>query len=444
MREMKHSGSPTVGYIPANWEFGKLKHYYDFQTGFTPDTHNESYYASDEGGYDWMTIGDMNPSQKIPAHTTTQISEAYIKKYRPKISPSGSLLYSFKLSVGQVAFADRDIYTNEAIASFLPSENNNLKFLKYSSYMIEDNANENIYGAKILNQDLIRNAYIVFPPLEEQAAIVEFLDKRCSLINEAISRQKEAIEKLEEYRVNTFTFATTKGLDENTPLKDTGLNWIPKIPEKWDVIKITHLIDQDHPYAIGDGDHGIIKNSMYQEKGIPYIRVQNLGWGTDMNLDNVVYISEELNDMIKNSTLRPNDVLFAKTGATIGKTAIVPESLPISNTTSHVGKLTIANKYNPKYIFYVLSSKTGYDQFWQYASMKATRPELSIEDIKQLIIPIPLNRNEQDEIVSFLDQVSANVEIVKKTHRDIIEKLEEYKKSLIYNAVTGKIDCRNA
>lgn len=417
MREMKDTQNNCLGMIPKDWEYPRLKYYCKISNGSDPQTEGQ-----------------------IPVYG----SGKEIVKYCGEYKEGPAILLGRKGTLDKPRYIEGKFWNVDTAMDAYPINGINSKFLYFVATILDIGRYATVTAKPSMTQSDYYNMPIPVPPASEQEQIVRYIEEKTTDIDEAISRQKEAIEKLEEYRVNTFTFATTKGLSGNVQLKDTGLNWIPKIPEKWDVIKITHLVDQDHPYAIGDGDHGIIKNSMYQEKGIPYIRVQNLEWGTDMNLDNVVYISEELNDMIKNSTLRPNDVLFAKTGATIGKTAIVPESLPISNTTSHVGKLTIANKYNPKYIFYVLSSKTGYDQFWQYASMKATRPELSIEDIKQLIIPIPLNRHEQDEIVSFLDQISANVEIAKKTHQDIIEKLEEYKKSLIYNAVTGKIDCRNA
>ena len=158
-------------------------------------------------------------------------------------------------------------------------------------------------------------------------------------------------------------------------MRETGIDWLGKIPATWRLVKITRLLDYTHPYPIGDGDHGLVKPADYQDTGIPYIRVQNLGWGTEITLDNIVYISETTNAKIVNSTLKPNDILFAKTGATIGKTGIIPENIPIANTTSHVGKITVREKYNPKFILYVLSSQVGYNQFWESAAKKTTRPE---------------------------------------------------------------------
>ena len=113
-RAMKDSGIPWIGEIPQNWETGRVKQFYKFTTGFTPPSKNESYY--DENGEPWITISDING--RYVSSFNKGISKQYIEKYHPTIVPKGSLLYSFKLSVGQVAITQRDLYTNEAIAAF--------------------------------------------------------------------------------------------------------------------------------------------------------------------------------------------------------------------------------------------------------------------------------------------------------------------------------------
>lgn len=115
----------------------------------------------------------------------------------------------------------------------------------------------------------------------------------------------------------------------------------------------------------------MIKADDYLTEGIPYIRVLNLTWGSGLNLENLVFISKEMNSLIKNSELKPNDILIAKTGATIGKTAIVPDSLPVSNTTSHVGKITLANVHDAKYFYYVMTSSIVQNKYKIFLRCKA-------------------------------------------------------------------------
>ena len=223
-------------------------------------------------------------------------------------------------------------------------------------------------------------------------------------------------------------------------MKDSGIEWIGKIPSDWTVSKITHILDLTHPYAIGDGDHGIIKADDYTDDGIPYIRVNNLGWATELQLSNVVYITQQQNELIKSSTLKPDDILFAKTGATIGKTAIIPKSVAIANTTSHVGKISVSREHCAKFFYYVLSSYIGYKQFWDFASLKTTRPELSIDEIKQTILISPTSYAEQKAISDHLDLKCKECDTLVIDIQSQIEALEEYKRSVITEAVSKGLD----
>lgn len=195
--EFKNSGIEWLGEIPKHWEVKKIKYIYKSINGFTPDTSNASYYDN-FNGYDWITISDIN--KKYVNESEVKVSQKYIDKFHPQVTPKGSLLYSFKLSVGLVAFAKKDIYTNEAVLSFLNTNDVDLNFLYYSSFLIQFNAKENIYGAKLLNKELINNAFMVFPPLQEQKQIANFLDKKCEKINSVIEKTKKQIELIKEYK----------------------------------------------------------------------------------------------------------------------------------------------------------------------------------------------------------------------------------------------------
>lgn len=289
-----------------------------------------------------------------------------------------------------------------------------------------------------LNYTGIRKIMLTLPSADEQSAISIFLGEKISKVDNLITNIKSQIEKLKAYKQSLITEVVTRGLDPTVPMKESGISWLGTIPQNWDTVKIIRIADKAHPYAIGDGDHGLIKPDDYLEEGIPYIRVQNLGWATELDTTNIVYISEETNQKIKNSTLRPNDVIFAKTGATIGKTAIIPPNIPIANTTSHVGKITVSNKYNARYVFYVLSSVVGYRQFWEYASSKTTRPELAMDEIKQIYITLPRDLNEQTVIVNYLDKTCEMLNRLIAIKQKKIEELEQYKKTIIYEYITGK------
>lgn len=192
---MKDSGIDWIGKIPANWKISKIKYEYNIQTGGTPDTSISEYY---DGENKWVTIADIN--EKVIYDTESKITKSAIKSCSMGISPKDSLLFSFKLSIGKVAFCGENLYTNEAIATFL----NGVQPLQYLYYaapiFIVKNANENIYGAKLLNQQLIKDAPIVLPPAEEQIKMVDYLDKECEKIDKTISDKKEQLETIKEYK----------------------------------------------------------------------------------------------------------------------------------------------------------------------------------------------------------------------------------------------------
>src|ERR1035441_6723586 len=119
--------------------------------------------------------------------------------------------------------------------------------------------------------------------------------------------------------------------------KPIDIKWIDEIPEDWNYYKMKYTVDTKKYYQLGDGDHGSIKPEMYSgDGGIPYIRVQNLSWNGELVWEGMVYISKEVHEANSKSKIIPNDILIAKTGATVGKLALIPDSVIEANTTSSV------------------------------------------------------------------------------------------------------------
>ena len=235
--EYKDSGVKWLGEIPSHWEVMPIKHSYKFTVGWTPPTGRNDLF---EGNNLWANISDLG--KKEINNTANRISDSAVRLSGRSMSPKGSLLYSFKLSVGTVSFCGADMYTNEAIATFLKGKNS-LKYLYYAApIFIIKNANTNIYGAPILNQDLIKNALVLLPPRSEQDAIVRYLDAATSKIDKAIDMQQKMIDLLNERKQIIIQNAVTKGLDENVEMKDSGVEWIGMIPKHWEICPFKRLI----------------------------------------------------------------------------------------------------------------------------------------------------------------------------------------------------------
>lgn len=359
----KDSGVQWLGEIPSHWEVGKVKHFYKMSTGFTPPTGKSDYYSDGEKNV-WITIGDLN--EKIVSESSSHISDAYIRNFKPRLVPSGSLLYSFKLSVGQVAFAGTDLYTNEAIAAFIKTNTVNLGYFYYSAPLfIVKNANTNIYGAHILNQELIKNAIVAFPPLSEQQAIASYLDTATAKIDEAIAQQQKMIDLLNERKQIIINNAVTKGLNPNAKMKPSGIDWIGNIPEHWEAgrLKTIMSIQRGHDLTA----------EQFQEGSIPVY-----GSGGRMGYHNC-------------ATSKSPSIVIGRSGS-VGKLHFVETDFWAHNTAIYLKD----NKGNDvKYLFYLLSSIN----LASLATQTAV-PTLDRKNVLDYMFTFTRDINEQKQIVT--------------------------------------------
>lgn len=429
---MKESGIEWVGLIPDDWKIAKNNRLFNISKQLVNENwKNTQLLSLTKSGIIEKNINDGGGKQPESFGTYQYVEKDDI------------VLCLFDIDVSAV-FSDRSKYDGMISPAYRVMKCTDAILPVYAKWWF-DAVNIGRYYLiytkslrKTIDADGFGNILTAVPPLSEQQAIADYLDETCSQIDEIIAEAKASIDEYKELKNAILFEVMSKGISKHVPMKYSGVDWLGNIPVDWNFMKVTYILDYNDVYPIGDGDHGMIKTDSYCSEGIPYIRVQNIGWGTPLILDNTVYISESDNEKIKNSQLKPNDILFVKTGATIGKTAIIPKSLPISNTTSHVGKITISTEHNPRYVFYMLSSFIGYKQFWDIACMKATRPELSINEIKQMKVLLPASRVEEDEIVAYLDKILPDYDSLIAEKESLINDLEAYKKSRIYEVVTGK------
>lgn len=440
--KMKPSGIDWIGDVPENWYVIKLKYfsYLKGRIGWQGLTADE---FIDEGPY--LITGTDFENGRIQFDRSYHISDERYNE-APEIQlKEGDLLVTKDGTVGKMAYVDMlpdKASLNSHLLLIRPLENkfdNRFLFWLMSSSVFSgytEYAQDGTVMAS-LSQEKIGNFIAYFPEIAEQQTIADFLDKECAQIDSIAADLEKQIALLQQYKKSLITETVTKGLDKSVPMKDSGVEWIGEIPVGWELSRIKYLTDNHHPYPIGDGDHGMIKADDYLTEGIPYIRVLNLTWGSGLNLENLVFISKEMNSLIKNSELKPNDILIAKTGATIGKTAMVPDSLPVSNTTSHVGKITLANVHDAKYFYYVMTSSIVQKQIQDISAMQSTRPELGIEGLKNLILTVP-PFDIQQHIARFLDDHCAKIDRVLHEKGKQLSVIKQHKKSLIYEYVTGK------
>ena len=426
-RKLKDSGIPWIGQIPEHWSIARIKDKYLFQTGATPPSKTESYY---DGNHLWANIGDLNG--KTLVETSKHLSDEGVSVCSMSISPKGSLLYSFKLSVGQVAFCGVDMYTNEAIATFIGNESE-LKYLYYiAPIFIIFNANENIYGAPILNQELIKNALIPVPPLSEQEAIAAFLDKKCGEIDELIEVEQQMIFDLEAYRQAVITEAVTHGLNVDTCMVESDCDWFASHPSHWHTEKIRNLF---------------VKRT---EKNCPIKTKERLSLSIDKGItlyaDKTTNLDRFKDDFTQYQLAHPNDIVLNSMNmivGAVGKSAYYGCVSPVYYVIYSKG-----TNVNMDFYGYLLNTPIIRDVYHKLGQgiyaiergdgrVNTCRLKVDYYEFSQIKVPVP-PIEEQNAIVSFLKEKEYEIDELIKVKQEKIETLKQYRQSLIFEAVTGK------
>lgn len=426
----KPSGVPWLGDIPAHWNLKRVKHITRHTTGWTPPTGNRAGY---EGTNLWATIADLGNS--VIQDTKARISDEAAAEAGIRQSPAGSLLFSFKLSVGQVSIVGEPMYTNEAIATFLPSPDYVVGWAFYSfPVFIPKNSAINIYGARLLNQQRINDAFMPAPSLPEQQAIADYLDVETARIDTLIHEKDELIGLLREWRQSVIA-EYTSGATQSQGRKATGNVHMPWIPSDWSMVRLGK-------YArIGNGSTPLKDNASYWDGGtFPWLN------SAVVNRDTVDEGSEYVTDVALRAChlpiVEPGALLVALTGQ--GKTRGQVTVLRIQATINqHLAYLALDEaRFDANFLFWAL---TG-----MYAALRmvsdgqgGTKGALTCDDLARFEVPMP-SLTVQQEIASAVSRETTKIDdLIAHTH-DEIGLLKELRAATITDAVLGRIDVRGS
>ena len=308
-----------------------------------------------------------------------------------------------------------------------------VKFLYYS--LVSADLNQYAFETAAqpgLAVSVIVNKSVPIPPLAEQQKIADFLDEKCGEIDSIRSDVQREIEILNDYKKSVITEAVTKGLNPKAKLKDSGIEWIGKIPEEWNVIRLKNA-----SWLKGRIGWQGLRAEEFIDEG-PFLIT-----GTDfqkgvVNWDTCVHISEQRFNQDKAIQIKENDLLITKDG-TIGKLAVVkncPEKVSLNS-----GVFIIRNngkyKYFDKYMYYVLQSEQFNLWFDLSNAGNSTIKHLNQENFYNFAFTYP-PLSEQKAIADYLDEKCSAIDATIADKQKQLETLDEYKKSLIFEYVTGK------
>jgi type I restriction enzyme S subunit len=423
----KDSGVEWLGEIPNHWEVKKVTHVFNkIGSGTTPTAGALKYY--DNGQINWLQTGDLNDgliddtNKKITKKAITDFST--LKQY-PKES---IVLAMYGATIGKLGYLNIETTTNQACCVL---GNPNTFSSKYGFYSFM-NAKTSIIsmsyggGQPNISQDLVKSLRLSVPPLPEQTAIAAFLDRKTALIDQAISIKQKQIELLKERRQILIHNAVTRGLNPNVKMKDSGVEWIGEIPESWEVSKLGYLT-----YKIGDGLHGTPNYT--DETEFYFINGNNLGTGYIEITEQTKTVSEREYSLHKKD-LTENTLLLSING-TIGNVAFYQgEKVMLGKSAAY---LNFYSDLNIEFIKWFLESSV-FKNYYELQLSGSTINNFSLYSIGKTPIILP-SKNEQKEIVEFLKSTSSKIATAISLKEQEIEKLKEYKATLINSAVTGKI-----
>lgn len=284
---------------------------------------------------------------------------------------------------------------------------------------------------KTIDANGFGNILTVVPPLSEQETIADYLDETCSKIDEIIAEAKASIDEYENLRQSIIYEILTKGPDDNVEMKDSGVEWIGKVPSHWMIGKVKYGTTK-----VGSGKTPKGGAEVYMTSGVMFLRSQNI-YNDGLRLDNPYYISEEIDEEMKNTRVQKNDVLLNITGGSIGRCCIFDGSIPNANVNQHVCIIRVnSSVFLPEYMHLFWISPIGQISIKSYQT-GGNREGMSAEAIKNTPIPI-IPIGEQRRIVDLIKPKIDDFNSLISEKESLINDLEAYKKSLIYEVVTGK------
>lgn len=418
-RAMKDSGIPWIGEIPSHWETDNIGSLYSQR--------NEK--VSDKD-YPPLSVSKMGvvPQLETAAKTDDGDNRKLVRKGDFAINSRsdrrgscGISAYDGSVSLINTILTPRTEMNPRFYDWLFHTSVFADEFYKWGHGIVDD-----LWTTRWAEMKRIS---IVVPPIAEQQAIADFLDKKCGEIDEMVSLQEKIVEELKAYKQSVITEAVCKGLNPDVPMRDSGIEWIGQIPEGWQLPNLIWLTSK-----IGSGYTPKGGSETYVKEGIKFLRSQNV-YFEGFNLEDVAYITPEIDEEMAGTRVKEGDILFNITGGSIGRCRFVDSSLGAANVNQHVC-IVRPNGISTKYLFYFLQSVSGQVQVDLYQT-GGNREGLSASAFKSFVVPLP-PKHTQSDIADYLDTKCGEIDTLISVRQAKIDALKEYKKSIIYEYITGK------
>ncbi len=443
--EYKNSSVEWLGKIPAHWTFLSLKFAVQPKWGaIKPGPFGSQLLLSEMQSGNIKVYNQKNIIENDFHWGENYISDEKYQELRPFAIEPGDILVTTRGTIGRCAIAPDSLEPGILHPCLMRIQPDARKVLpKFLVVLIQDSflvqvqlmLASNATTIDVIYSDTLKRMRLPLPPLPEQAAIVDFIERETGKIDALVEKKERLIELLQEKRSALITQTVTKGLDPNVPMKDSGMEWLGQIPAHWDMTFLDKVVDPLRKIT-----YGIVQPGAPDPEGILMVRGQNYsrGWS---NPEEIFRVSPEIEAPYKRARLQGGDIVMTIVGAGTGNVAIVPDWLEGANLTQTTARIAVfQRKGNNRYIAYLLQSVVGKVSV-ELTVKGAAQPGLNLGHIAKYRVILPPD-GEQERIADFLAREVAKLDrLIDKIHESI-DGMNEYRIALISAAVTGKIDVR--
>ena len=421
MREMKDSGIEWVGAIPAAWGVHRIaSHFQEIKEKNTANAYSNALQ---------FKMGKIIAKpQKWDEDETNETYSAYTVVHPNTIMING-LNLEFDFVTQRVARVECNGIITSAYIALSPRDDINAEYICYLLKSYDACRAFHSMGRglrKILSYSELKNKPIVVPPLAEQERIAAFLDAECAEIDAVLEKTRASIEEYKKLKQAVITQAVTKGIRGDRPMKDSGIEWIGEIPAEWSVVPFSKFARVSA---------NLVNPSDYQD----YLQVSPENIEKDSGKLLPCKTVSEVGVESWNHFFHKGQILYSKIRPKLNKVCIAPFDGLCSADMYPIDTDNIS-----KFVVYTILSNDFNQQVAMITENRVKMPKINQKELSKIIVVLPADRMEQQEIVDYLDGECGKIDALIAKKQQYLTEIENYKKSLIYEYVTGKKEVKTS
>lgn len=427
----KSSRVDWIDTIPYHWSCVRAQYLFDIVSGSTPNSNDDSLW---DGNINWITPADFKTDDHYICNGKRTITQKGYNSCSTTIVPAGSIIFSKRAPIGKVVINSVELCTNQGCFGCIPIKELSCNFFYYLMSILESEYNVLGSGSTFMEISAkeFSNFKLLVPPFEEQEAIAAYLDEVTAKIDSLIAEKRSQVEDLRKYRTSLITETVTRGLNPDATLRSSGIDWLGDIPEHWDIVPLKYLVDESLMYGANESPDEETNASNPR-----YVRITDIDENGRLNDNTFRSLSH---NKAAGYMLCKGDILFARSGATAGKTYRFDEDYPACFA-GYLIKAKCGSKLNSKYLLF-FTNTLSYSNWRNSIFDQSTIQNISADKYNKLPVPLP-SLSEQQQIVDYLDEKTSKIDALIKELEAQLSNLATYKQAVITEAVTGKVDVRD-